>query len=280
LTAKQVFQHFVTNLSTLYDAREANAIANIVFEDVFHIVPTKLDNFFSAEAYKKLALIESRLLTGEPIQYILGQADFYGLKLHVSPEVLIPRQETEELVAWILQTLKKVTTSQLLDIGTGSACIPIALKKRLPQLEVAACDVSEAALLIAANNVAKYDLMVKLFEFDILDRSQWKQLPIYDCIVSNPPYIPLEERALMPKQVLDFEPALALFVSDENPILFYEVVADFAKQHLAKNGYLFFEINEFRADDILKALNDRGFQNIELGVDIHQKPRMIRAKNG
>lgn len=279
LEAKEAYHFFIENLVPTYELREASNIATIVFEDVLALSLLNLNRILTKEEQEKLKQIQARLLTGEPIQYILGEADFYGLKLKVSPSVLIPRQETEELVAWIIKTIGKNHSSwSLLDIGTGSACIPIVIKRRLPQLNITACDVSKAALEVAAINIANHQTLIDLKEVDILQPTAWSQLGTYHFIVSNPPYISPSEKALMPKQVLDFEPALALFVTQNSPLLFYEVIADFAQQHLHAGGYLFFELNEFRATAIHQLLVSKHFQEVELGMDIHGKPRMLKAR--
>ncbi|HMO41403.1 MAG TPA: peptide chain release factor N(5)-glutamine methyltransferase [Saprospiraceae bacterium] len=228
-----------------------------------------------------LELITKKLLTREPLQYVLGQADFYGLKFSVTPAVLIPRQETEELVAWVLETLKKQPDCQyVLDIGTGSGCIPIVIKKKRPDLSVATVDISPEALIIAKQNAALHHVAIDFIECNILHRSAWQLFSKYDCIISNPPYIPVQESALMPHQVKDFEPALALFVNDENPLVFYDAIADFSKIHLKPGGYLFFECNEFNAKKVVQMLEKKGFSDVILQKDLNGKDRMIRAQMG
>lgn len=228
-----------------------------------------------------LELIKKKLLAREPLQYILGQADFYGLKFSVTPAVLIPRQETEELVAWVLETLKRqLDCRHVLDIGTGSGCIPIVIKKKRPDLSVSALDVSLEALAVAQQNAALHHVDIDFIEYNILYRTAWYLFSSYDCIISNPPYIPLQESALMPPHVKDFEPALALFVNDENPLVFYEAIADFSKIHLTPGGYLFFECNEFNAKKVVQILETKGFSDVILQKDLNGKDRMIRAQMG
>ncbi|NJL74438.1 MAG: peptide chain release factor N(5)-glutamine methyltransferase [Saprospiraceae bacterium] len=220
MEAKKAYQNFVESLVPLYELREASNIATIVFEDVLALSTLQLNRMLAKAEQEQLRQIQTRLLTGEPIQYILGEADFYGLKLKVNPSVLIPRQETEELVVWIIKTIGKNHSSwSLLDIGTGSACIPIAVQRKLPNLNVTACDVSQAALEVAAINIAHHQMSIDLKQVDILQPTAWSTLGTYHFIVSNPPYISPSEKAFMPKQVLDFEPALALFVAQDSPFV-------------------------------------------------------------
>ncbi len=279
MTVSSAFQAFIESLSQTYDPGEARSIARIVFEDALHIYDFQSAKHLETSQQNLLDSIQARLLQHEPVQYILGQADFYGLKFKVNPNVLIPRQETEELVHWIIETIKscKPSNYKILDIGTGSGCIPIAVKKKMPALEVSAIDVSLEALEIARENAQLNAVEVQFLQTDILDQNQWKQLGQFDLIVSNPPYIPFRESALMPKNVKDFEPELALFVADENPLLFYERIADFAIEHLSQNGYLFFECNEFNANEVAQLIDKKGFTNICLQKDLNRKDRMIKA---
>lgn len=275
------FQAFVQNLSQIYDTGEARSIARIVFEDALRI--KNMDSFAQLSSTQQdiLNSVQRRLLRHEPVQYILGQADFYGLKFKATPAVLIPRQETEELVAWILETIKHDFDRKdlrVLDIGTGSGCIPVTLKKKSPGLDVLALDISPKALEIAKENAEKNHAHVTFLQMNILDQNRWNSLEQFDIIVSNPPYIPLKETGLMPKHVTEFEPGLALFVGNENPLIFYENIADFAKTHLNKGGFLFFECNEFNAQKVVKLLENKGFKNLALQQDINGRDRMIRVK--
>jgi len=271
---KNTYQQFLKNISTQFEAREAISIARIVFEDAF-----KLFDYESSKAFigtDILQEIEARLLKNEPVQYILGQADFYGLKLKVSPAVLIPRPETEELVYWILEN-KGIENPTILDIGTGSGCIPITLKKKMPQAKISAIDVSPTALDIARTNAALNKTKVSFILTDILEERLWSMLASFDIIVSNPPYIPQDERKLMPKQVLNYEPDLALFVENEQPLIFYIKIGQFALQHLNKGGQLYYECNEFNAKEVVELLEKMGFSKVELEKDLEGKERMIRA---
>ena len=211
----------------------------------------------------------------EPIQYILGEADFYGLKFKVNPSVLIPRAETEELVHLILSNHKNGTELKVLDIGTGSGCIPISLKKNRAKWLVSACDVSSGALAVANANAVKNGVEVDFFLRDILDERLSFEAQYFDIIVSNPPYIPFEERALMPKNVLENEPHLALFVENDTPLIFYKRIADVANASLKVGGQLYFECNEFNAQKVAQVLQDKAFTAVEIHQDMQGKDRMI-----
>jgi len=270
------YQNFVISLTSLYDESEANSIARIVFEDVFSIY-----NFNKKEALtdiqeKELKQIENRLLKQEPIQYILGQADFYGLKFKVDERVLIPRQETEELVHWILKDCKKNRGDiSILDIGTGSGCIPITIKKNLDRAIVTAIDISEKALTLATENSQLNEVNIDFKKIDILNEEEWEELEQFDIVVSNPPYIPHREANLMPERVKSFEPHLALFVENEEALIFYKKIAEFTLQHLKKEGRLYFETNEHNAEKVLTMMQQSGFEDVILRKDIDGKDRMI-----
>ena len=271
---REAFQHFVEQISPVFGAAEAQSIARITFEDAFFVFDFSAEVDLPESDIIRLHEIIARLKKEEPIQYILEMADFYGLKFKVSPAVLIPRQETEELVYLVKEHLKAGTT--ILDIGTGSGCIPIALKKEVPDALVYALDVSKAALSIAKENAQLNRVAVEFSHVDILDKANWESLPQFDIILSNPPYIPRSEEQLMPKWVVEYEPDLALFVEEENPLLFYEIIADFASSHLNKKGLLFFETNEFNAKEVKAALEQKGY-TVEIHQDIHNKDRIIKS---
>ncbi len=267
----------------IYEEREAESIARIVFEDAFQIHNFHRQDDLSSEYLTRLGEIEKRLLSHEPVQYILGLADFYGLKFKVNKHVLIPRQETEELVLWILEEGNKrvqKTEIKVLDIGTGSGCIPITLKKKMPNWKIDALDVSEQALIIARENAERNNTEINFFQLDILNETLWNDLDEYDIIVSNPPYIPENEEKLMPENVLKFEPHLALFVKDGNPLIFYEKIARFAVEKLNHRGELFFEVNEFNANQVLQIVENMNFAKTTLKQDLNGKFRMISAEIG
>ncbi len=227
------------------------------------------DKKITSDISFKIKQIVSDLKTKKPLQYILGETEFYGLKFKVNEHTLIPRPETEELVDWILQEDFK----SALDIGTGSGCIPISLAKNSKAI-LSAIDISENALKVAKENAQMNDVKINFIHQDIL---KINTLPKIDLIVSNPPYVLDTEKKLILDNVLEYEPHLALFVSDDNPLLFYKKIADLADKSLVKGGKLFFEINEQFGQETIAMLSDYGFVDIELKKDINDKDRMIKA---
>lgn len=280
MTVAQAYHQLWEALITRYDEGEARSIARIVFEDEFGVTNVQRRDHLAPYQLMRLSRIQSRLLNDEPLQYVLGQADFYGLKLQVDEHVLIPRQETEELVHWILETIReeKKGTGRVLDIGTGSGCIPIALKKEAPGLEVHALDISEEALRVARANRDRYGVSLHLHHLDILDEGAWPGLPVFDLIVSNPPYIPEGEAHLVPDNVKRYEPRRALFVDDADPLLFYRSITAFAGRRLLPGGWLFFEVNEYRAGEVVALLQAAGLEQVELRKDMNGKERMVRGR--
>lgn len=299
MTIKEAKSDFLKTLTPQYGEGEARAMSRYVFEDYFGS-KNDAETFhdFLIEDFEK---IKQRLLDGEPVQYVVGFAWFYGLKFKVNPNVLIPRPETEELVEWILETVNSYQLTvngqqfrgseskliTLLDIGTGSGCIPITLKVKNEDLKVSAVDISEGALITASRNAYRMNADVDFKRIDILNENDWSQLADFQIIVSNPPYIPTKEKALMENNVLDFEPHLALFVDNDDALIFYEKIADFALKHLytvdegnpdaVGKGGLFFECNEYNAPDVVLMLEKKGFKKVELRQDMSGKDRMIRA---
>jgi release factor glutamine methyltransferase len=282
MTIQEARQDLQNALTPQYGEGEAASICRYVFDDFFAFKKNDAsqESIFQSFLYEDFITIKKRLLEGEPVQYVVGFAWFYGLKFKVNPSVLIPRPETEELVHWILETIKKETLKNvsILDIGTGSGCIPITLKVKNDALNVSSVDVSESALITASRNAFRNNVDIDFKCLNILDDTQQMQLGKFDIIVSNPPYIPKKEKALMHKNVLDFEPHLALFVEDDNSLIFYENIADFAQKHLNTEGYLFFECNEHNAHEVETVFSKRHFCDIVLTQDMSGKDRMIRAK--
>ncbi len=278
---EKAYQSLSESLNSIYDEQESKSIARIVFEDAFGIHNFERNDKLSSEQMAKLNKIEKRLLKYEPVQYVIGYADFYGLKFKVDKNVLIPRQETEELVFWILDegsiSFRNKEIS-VLDIGTGSGCIPIVLKKNQPSWKIDATDVSDAALAIARENAELNNVNVIFFQNDILIKSHWSNFSDYDIIISNPPYIPKKEQDMVSENVLKHEPHLALFVTDTNPLLFYETISRFAFQKLRNGGMLFFETNEFNAMEVLKVVESEGFVAPVVKQDMNGKNRMVFAK--
>jgi release factor glutamine methyltransferase len=273
---KQAMKH---QLSNVYDTLELNSIVNILIEEVtgwdaLHQNIHKNDALEQTHTDQLTQFVE-KLLTGKPLQYIIGKAWFMGKAFMVNEAVLIPRPETEELVEWVSEYAHIVNKPlSILDIGTGSGCIPIALKLALPNAIITAIDINKEALAVAQQNAATYHANIEWIELDILQTKQLKNQ--YDIIVSNPPYIPLREKPNMQSQVIDHEPAIALFVPDQYPLIFYSKIAHIGKSALKPNGQLFFEIHYDQGEAIMALLNEMGY-HAELRQDIYGKDRMVRA---
>ena len=266
-------------LTTCYDAGEAKALVRWVLDVRFGMSLTDIlcgkVTQLSADDQAELEKIMQRLEKGEPVQYIIGVADFAGRQFQVAPGVLIPRPETAELCEWIISSKKGAQKRRLLDIGTGSGCIAITLAAALPQAQVSAWDISEDALHIAQQNAKALGVQVTFEQHDILNTSL---RDAYDVIVSNPPYIKPSERDGMAKNVLDYEPQIALFAPDDNPIIFYQKIADVAWQNLNNEGLLFFELNPLTAEAVGEYLRQVGFSDIEFRQDTYGKLRFLKAK--
>ena len=233
------------------------------------------DDLISAAQQLSFETAATALLEGRPIQYITGKTWFMGEPYIVNEQVLIPRPETEELVDWVIEYAAiKGKALRILDIGTGSGCIAIALKKALPEAIVSAIDISTSAIKIAATNAVALKADIEFIALDILNTAFLPDQ--YDVIVSNPPYIPMQEMKNMELQVTDHEPNIALFVPDEDPLVFYKAIARLAKLHLSKNGQLFFEIHYDQGDAMIKLLDEMHF-HAELRTDLFGKDRMVRA---
>lgn len=270
-------EKFIESLLSIYDSREAEQLFYFLLEEVKQLSRVELALHptleFSVEELQKMDGYLQCLLNHEPIQYILGNAHFYGLELQVNANVLIPRPETEELVEWIIQENQHKKNIRILDIGTGSGAIAIALAKNLPNAEVWALDVSEQALQMAQKNAISSQVSITFLQEDIL---KVKDLPEkFDVIVSNPPYVRELEKVEIKSNVLNFEPHLALFVSNEKPLIFYEKITQLAVQSLNINGKLYFEINQYLPDLMKDLLMEYQFQNVVLKQDIYQNYRMI-----
>lgn len=268
-----ILSYFREELSAVADEREITSWYYISME--YLLVYNRSDCIINSNQVlnksqlSKIKQIVAELKTHKPIQYILGKTEFYGLKIKVNEHTLIPRPETEQLVDWIL----KENFVTALDIGTGSGCIPIALAKHA-DAKVSAIDVSEDALLIAEENAKNNEVEIDFIHQDIL---QTNSLQKVDLIVSNPPYVLESEKEKMQENVLDYEPELALFVEDKNPLIFYKKIASLAINFLNENGKLFFEINAKFGKETIEMLADIGFVNIELKKDMNDKDRMIKA---
>jgi release factor glutamine methyltransferase len=279
-TVKEITSVFRTELAETYSPHEARQIIWLIFEhlhgwsktDMMLHEDTKLtvsDHLFVQKALE-------RLKKHEPIQYIIGEAEFFGLPFKVNSSVLVPRPETEELVQWIIESIPENKSPNILDIGTGSGCIAITLGKFIPEAKVYAWDVSPEALKTAGSNAEKNEAQITFNLKDILKTSPGEN-ESYDIIVSNPPYVRNSEKELILPNVLDYEPHLALFVNDDDPLLFYRVIAEFAAKTLTADGMLFFEINRDFGEEARKLLFHKGFPKVELRKDLSGNYRMIKA---
>jgi len=285
MTIGEIEQRFVAQLTGQYGEGESVSLANLAIEDLCDVkygrTLANRTQDLSQEQEQLLLKILQGLKDDIPIQYLLGIADCYGLKFKVAPGVLIPRPETEELVDWIFKDITQNQFSgrpqRILDIGTGSGCIPITLKKKLPETEIVSVDVSDDALAIAAKNVLFHEVDVKLTKGDVLAGLPDFSENSVDIIVSNPPYITTAEMAEMHVNVLNNEPALALFVPDHDPLIFYRKILDFARHCLAPTGTVYFEINSLMGNRMLELLDECNFTG-ELKKDISGKDRMIKAR--
>ncbi|WP_111671600.1 peptide chain release factor N(5)-glutamine methyltransferase [Algoriphagus litoralis] len=270
------YQQLVKNWSiqlTQYESTEAQNLVNWLLEHHLGLRRVDMMQFLEEkDLSKELKDDFYRLKTGEPIQYILGKGPFYGREFKVSPATLIPRNETEELVHLILKE-NKSSNLRVLDIGTGTGCIPITLDLEMKNSEVFALDISIAALEIAKENAKTLHAKVSFFTCDIL--SENPELSELDILVSNPPYIPIEEKGQMHANVLDFEPDLALFVSDEDPLIFYQIIAEKGKKLLKSSGRIYFEINERFGPMVSGLLENLGYHNVRIIQDLNGKDRIV-----
>ena len=281
----KTYQEFWQSLTPLYDAGEAQAIVRTVLDVEYGMTLTDIIcgkvNELSSDEERNLEEIITRLQNGEPVQYVLGEADFAGRTFHVEPGVLIPRPETAELCQWIeeeVSSLKADERKQILDICTGSGCIAITLGLNIPNSEVTGWDISEDTLRIAQGNVEMLKAGNVRIEYqDALMLP--KAAETADIIVSNPPYICEKEKADMEKNVLEHEPSIALFVPDEEPLKFYRAIAEYASSALKSEGALYFEINPIYEKETREMLEELGFKDIETKEDAFGKKRMMKAKN-
>ncbi len=288
MNIREFRDYFKITLKKLYPASEIDTFLFLLLEEYLNFKRIDIvlkSNFNISSEVLTLLKSSTKLLQQEiPIQYIIGKTEFYGFPFILNEHVLIPRPETEELVTFILDkvsklesyhTIKKENTIKILDIGTGSGCIPIALKKSLPLAEISALEKSNKALRIAKKNTHLNKVDINLIQQDILKTTQLNNT--YDIIVSNPPYVRESEKKEIKNNVLNNEPHMALFVEDNNPLIFFDKIAELAKNHLTKNGLLFFEINQYLGKETVDLLRLKGFNTIELKKDIFGHDRVIIA---
>lgn len=277
---KEYRTQFIQELTPIYDAGEAESFFYLILEEKNQLKRIDLalhpDLVFSEGEIVIWNSILEQLKKEIPIQYLLGKTSFYGLDFEVNENVLIPRPETEELVEWIIESQKPKVKSQnirILDIGTGSGCIAISLAKNLSNAQVFAIDVSKNALATAQKNAENNSVNVTFIHQNILETEDLQQQ--FDIIVSNPPYVRNLEKEEIKKNVLDNEPHLALFVADNDALIFYKKIAELAQQYLSENGQLFFEINQYLGKEMIDLLEKMNFKNIELRKDIYGNDRML-----
>ncbi|MDP4284689.1 MAG: peptide chain release factor N(5)-glutamine methyltransferase [Bacteroidota bacterium] len=287
MTTAQAYIDFKKELQVLYSDREADNITDWIFENVTSFKKWERrgnPHFELAEVHvNQLEKYLKELLQHKPVQYVLNEAWFYKMKFFVNENVLIPRPETEELVEWVVMDAKSIRLNnadkkniRIIDIGTGSGCIPVSLMKELPGADVTAIDVSEKALMVAKRNADELNSIIYFLQIDFLNENEWDSFSQYDIIVSNPPYIPVKEKSILSKNVSDFEPGMALFVEDKAPFIFYEKIAAFSKIHLKEKGIIYVEVHEEYAEDVRCIFEKANLHSI-IKKDIYGKQRMIKA---
>lgn len=280
---KQLINYIISELQGFYPDEELRELAYWIIEETTGMTRTQI--LTAGKGTKNIPNIEiilQKLRANEPIQYVFGHTEWMGLDLRVTPATLIPRPETAELVAWVLQMADRDKSLRVLDIGTGSGCIALALKKAAPRWQVTGVDISQEALEVAKENALRNHVAVNWLQLDILSGIADNLLPISDVIISNPPYICDSERKDMAARVLDYEPHSALFVPDSDPLLFYRRIATLVNLSATRGGdpqaqpiYLFFEINEAYGDAVCDMLRGMGYMDVQLKNDIYGKPRMV-----
>lgn len=279
MKASEFKKEFKAGLKEIYPDGEINSIFEWLLQDFMGIsridLILKPEIEFDSEQINRLQTALERLKKSEPIQYVLGKTEFFGIEFKVDKNVLIPRPETEELVQWIIEE-NQHDKLKVLDIGTGSGCIAVSLAKNMPEAEVYAVDISEKALEVARENAMANKVEVDFKLMDILNPDKWEGS--LDVIVSNPPYVRLLEKEQMAPNVLEYEPHTALFVADEDALLFYRKILEFGLDNLSKNGSIYFEINEFLAEDLKQLFLNYNLKDFTLKKDIFGKFRMARVR--
>lgn len=279
-TLKQIRFHLLSELRQIYSENESDSIIRLIMEHLNYPLTLSLrepDTVPPSSILAEINAILTEIRKGSPIQYVLGYTYFCELKIEVNQEVLIPRPETEEMVEHILSS-RKESPDRIIDLGTGSGCIALALKSNFPDAEVWGVDVSPGALSVARENGRKNKLQINWAELDLLNKNPLKIPKLFDLVVSNPPYVRDCERKLMARHVTAFEPESALFVSDEDPLMFYRNVATFSNRHLAEKGEIWVEINEQFGKESARVFAEVGFSRVRILNDIHQKERYVHAR--
>lgn len=275
--------HIIRTLSPLYGPDEAIPMADLLLEKITGLTRLEIKQLpttnFPKQQRETLELYLEQLLHHRPIQYVLEEAWFQEMSFFVDERVLIPRPETEELVEWVSSDFRQVKNPVLVDIGSGSGCIPISLTKKLPGAEIHSCDRSAEALTVAGMNADRLQARVRWHQIDFLQEALWHHLPSPDCLVSNPPYIPFKGASDMSRHVTAYEPEMALFVPDETPFIFYQALARFCRQRGQPGCRLYVEIHEDHALGVRQVLEHNGMKNIELRQDMQGKDRMMKAIN-
>lgn len=271
--------HYRRKLMPMFSEREADSLLFMVLMEYTGLTKAGIlaqhEEAVSESQLLKIHFSVKELLKNKPVQYVLGKTEFYGLPFIVNSKVLIPRPETEEMVEWIIREMKNKKYLKIIDLGTGSGCIGITLKKHFPDSIVTAVDLSDFALEVAAANADLNSVVVDFERFDMLQVSQWKQDEVYDLIVSNPPYVRNLEKKDMKENVLEFEPETALFVDDEDPLIFYQGIINFADQFLSNQGWVFCEINQYLHEAVYDLFSTNGFTKIVLKKDFRNNYRFL-----
>ena len=281
MSLEDIRKYYLDSLSSVYPPKEIKSLFLIAAEYALGMnrmqIRQRMSKNTSPEAEKKMLAILSRLKKTEPIQYITGTSHFYDLEIFVTPDVLIPRQETELLVDMVLRENPGNQNISIIDLCTGSGCIALALAKNLSRARMAAMDISEKALSIAGKNAREYHINLDLMQDDLLNpAARYGQ---YDLIVSNPPYVRASEKFFMHDNILLWEPESALFVSDDQPMIFYEAIIEFATDHLAQEGKIYLEINEAMGNDLASLYTKNSFRNVEICKDLSGKDRYLKCSN-
>lgn len=276
MRTQQYIDRLAVRLQDLYDKRESENIADYLLEELFGKPAVRLNVVLSDDQLQRLNALENRLMNAEPVQYVLGSTWFYGLRIAVNPSVLIPRPETEELVEHLISHYKNQKPA-VLDLGTGSGCIAIALKKYMPGASLTALDISAPALATAKENAQHNHVEISFVEGDMANFGSL-DLPEFELIVSNPPYVIPEEKKQLHPNVLNHEPAQALFTPEEDPLHYYVKVIALAADRLKKGGWLWFEVHSGRARDVMYLMEKAGFRHVSALRDLQKRERIVRGR--